>query len=229
MGDSVAKSFSEAFQAEAKRHGVTVKRQTRSGCGMITALTVNRDGTSMPWSKRCADNTIPYQRTAMRDTRAKVAIWHSTWELGYHIVDGKKVAPGDPVGDAAMLKELEAAALRITAGGWNGRLVILTVVPRAQHSDAMTASAEDRRTPALLNRLYHVLELRYPGLVTVVELDEIVCPGGPPCPETIDGVRPRPWDGGHFGGDGPAWLAPKLFDAIVAALNAPPASVASEL
>jgi hypothetical protein len=101
--------------------------------------------------------------------------------------------------------------------------VILTVVPRAQHSDAFKATKEDRRVPALLNRLFQVLEERYPGLVTVVELDEIVCPGGPPCPETIDGIRPRPWDGGHFAGDGPAWLAPKLIDSILAALQAPPA------
>jgi hypothetical protein len=189
---------------------------------MVTALTVNKDGSAMPWSKRCAENTAEYELNAMRRARAKVAVWYSTWELGYHVIDGEQVALGTPTGDAAMLEELKDAVLRITAGGWNGRLVILTVVPRAKHSDTLKATKGDRRGPPLLNRLFQILEMRYPGLVTVVELDDIVCPGGPPCPETVDGIRPRPWDGGHFGGEGPAWLAPKLVDAILAALQAPP-------
>jgi hypothetical protein len=118
-----------------------------------------------------------------------------------------------------MLDELEASVQRIIAGGADRRLVILTVVPRAEHSFLVDANAEDLRVPPLLNSLYHVLELRHPGVVTVVELGDIVCPGGPPCPQTIDGIQPRPRDGGHFEGDGPTWLAPRLFAAIVEALQ----------
>jgi hypothetical protein len=219
LGDSVAHSFSGALQAEAARHGIFLTTATRSGCGMITALTVSQAGKSQPWAQHCADETAAYQSNAMRNADASVAIWESTWELGYHVFNGQRLTLGDPAGNAAMLDELEAAVQRITAGGANGRLVILTVVPRAEHSFMVDASAEDLRVPPLLNGLYHVLELRHPGVVSVVELGDIVCPGGPPCPQTVDGIQPRPRDGGHFEGDGPTWLAPKLLAAIVEALQ----------
>jgi hypothetical protein len=226
MGDSVAHSFGDALQAEARRHGITMRISTRNGCGMVTALPVNRDGSAMPWSPGCASKTAQYEANAMRLARAKVAIWHSTWELGYHMFNGQRLTLGNPAGDAAMLYELEAAVMRITAGGFNGRLVILTVVPRAEHSDTLSASTKDVRLPPLLNHLYSIVAARHPGVVSVVRLDEIVCPGGPPCPETIDGIRPRPWDGGHFSGAGPAWLAPRLLYAVLDALHRPLVAVA---
>jgi hypothetical protein len=186
---------------------------------MITALTVNQAGKAPSWAQHCADTTAAFQSTAMRSAGASVAIWESSWELGYHVFNGQPLTLGNPAGNAAMLEELEAAVQRITAGGANGQLVILTVVPRAEHSFLVDANAEDLRVPPLLNSLYRVLELRHPGVVSVVELGDIVCPGGPPCPQTVDGIQPRPRDGGHFEGDGPTWLAPKLLAAIVEALQ----------
>ena len=57
-----------------------------------------------------------------------------------------------------------------------------------------------------------------PG-VELVDLASIVCPGGPPCPEYVDGVRLRPTDGIHFQQDGAAWVAPRLYDALARALD----------
>ena len=43
-------------------------------------------------------------------------------------------------------------------------------------------------------------------------------------PGDVDGLRLRPRDGGHFEGDGPEWVAPRLLDAVFeeAALTVPP-------
>ena len=63
----------------------------------------------------------------------------------------------------------------------------------------------------------HIHPAEHPESVTVVDLAKIVCPQGAPCPEEGAGVTLRPRDGGHYEGDGPAWVAPRLLDAVVRA------------
>jgi len=40
-----------------------------------------------------------------------------------------------------------------------------------------------------------------------------VCPGGPPCPERIEGPTLRP-DGGHYSDEAAVWLVAQLADAL---------------
>jgi hypothetical protein len=136
--------------------------------------------------------------------------------MGERIVDGRLYRFDTPEGDAMLLENLDESRRILTASG--ARLILLTIPPRAETSDTRVRDpAEDARFEHL-NRLYRDFARAHADSVEVVELSEILCPGGPPCPESIDGVRPRPRDGGHFEGQGPEWLAPRLLDAVVAAL-----------
>jgi hypothetical protein len=217
LGDSVAATLEVSLQAEAARHGVSVTMRARAGCGMITAPSVFHNGTVVPWTINCGQTNPAFQEQAVRGKQ--VALWLSSWEAGAHLYNGAVLQIGTREGDMAMMGELEAAAARITAGG--ARLVFLTYPAPAAHSDKYAATPDQERNALLLNRLFRLVAMRHRANVSVVDLAAMVCPGGPPCPEFVDGIRLRPRDGGHFEGDGPAWVAPRLFAAIVHELEHP--------
>ena len=110
---------------------------------------------------------------------------------------------------------------RIAAHG--ARIVLLTNATRAADNDVGIPADDDvTRRVEHLNELYRQIAAARPDSVVVVDLARLVCPGGPPCPAYVEGVRLRPRDGIHFEADGAAWVAPRLVEAIVAALRAPP-------
>ena len=49
--------------------------------------------------------------------------------------------------------------------------------------------------------------------LSLVDLNPIVCPGGPPCPERIEGLTLRP-DGGHYSEEAAVWLVAQLADTL---------------
>ena len=55
---------------------------------------------------------------------------------------------------------------------------------------------------------------RYDTL-SLFDLNPIVCPGGPPCPETVEELVLRP-DGGHYSESAAAWLVTELLDDLLA-------------
>ncbi len=68
-----------------------------------------------------------------------------------------------------------------------------------------------------LNELVHAVRARrIPTTVSVVDFAGAVCPGGPPCPRTVDGINLRPLDGLHFTPETASWAAQWLLDAVLA-------------
>ena len=64
----------------------------------------------------------------------------------------------------------------------------------------------------MVRRAYGDLAARHPNRVTLLSVDDELCPGGRDCPLLErDGVPVRP-DGIHFSPEGAAWLLPLLFD-----------------
>ncbi|MCZ7536496.1 MAG: hypothetical protein M5T61_11720 [Acidimicrobiia bacterium] len=47
----------------------------------------------------------------------------------------------------------------------------------------------------------------------MIDFASLVCPGGAPCPEEVDGVRLRP-DGAHFTEETAPWIARKLLPLL---------------
>jgi len=212
LGDSVAASLSDALQFEAAVRGFELSSATRPGCGMVTGVPTLPDGSEVPWGSDCADGTGSYIDDALRDHAPTTVLWLSTWETADRIIDGKLYRFGVAETDAALLAKLEESHTHVTSTG--ARLVILTNTPRAEHADTYVRNASDDTKVLRLNRIYRRFAAMHPDTVSVVDLARIVCPGGPPCPEYVDGIRLRPRDGGHFEGEGPGWVAPRLLDAI---------------
>jgi lysophospholipase L1-like esterase len=58
-----------------------------------------------------------------------------------------------------------------------------------------------------LNQLLIRFKAKHPDDVTLVNLADKVCPGGAPCPEKVDGIFVRPFDGAHFSPAGAVWAS----------------------
>lgn len=220
LGDSVANSISDPFQLEAAKNGVTLGSITRPGCGLVTLEVLLDNGQRIPGQQHCAATAANYETSAVQQTSAQVALWFSSWELGDHLVNGSIVKFDSPAGDALIEDELAKALARFQTVGVT-KLVLLTYPVRAEHSDRVVApNAVDLRRPPRMNSVFRRFAAKHPGDVVVVDLAKIVCPKGPPCPEYLDGVRLRPGDGAHFAPEGAQWLAPRLFKAVLDALEA---------
>ncbi len=220
LGDSVAATLGDALQAEAATHGVALSVHTRPGCGMTTEIPLLDDGSQVPWGEACASNTVEYQSNAVRDIRPNAVLWLSTWETANALANGVPVRFGTRAGDEALLREFEAARDRISKDG--AKLVLVTV-PRAADTSERNPLGEG--APSQYPHLNHVLRQfakRHPDDVAVADLASLVCPKKGSCPATVGGVVLRPRDGNHFEGDGPAWVAPRLYTEVLRVLSALP-------
>jgi hypothetical protein len=180
---------------------------------MTTAIPLQRDSDVPTQSKiDCSRQTASYQSENVARYQPEVVLWLSSWEPTNHLYDGVRLDFNTPEGDAALLADFEQSRQRLTAGG--ATLVMLTMAPPAD-SDIGPADQDLVWRYARLNEMFRTFAAMNYQTVKVVDLAGIVCPGGPPCPQYMDGIRLRPTDGGHYLGDGPAWVAPRLLDAIL--------------
>lgn len=143
-----------------------------------------------------------------------LVVWLSVWEISNRIVNGQVEKVGSIEANELLLADIDAAVARLTAGG--ARLVFVAPAPPAAES----GEPYDPAQAAALQRLAVLLReyaRAHADTVTVVELSEIVCPSGPPCPADIGGFRPRATDGNHFEGPGAVWVAEQLFPKFLGA------------
>ena len=221
VGDSVADSLQGALAVEAASRGISFLGRVRPGCGLVTGVPAYPTGSPIPWGPTCDNGTSQFLSDSVHLANAQVVLWLSTWETADRIVDGTFYQFGTPAADAMLLQKFDEARATLTSGG--ARLVMLTVAPHAIPSDTTsTDDPADDATYLHLNALFRLFAAQHPDSVTVVDLAAIICPTGPPCPADVDGVRLRPHDGGHFAGDGPAWVAPRLLDAVMRELYPAP-------
>ena len=227
LGDSVAASLGDAFAAAAAGDGVPARAIVRLGCGMTTGITVNPDGSRIPWSPACAAATVDYQERAIAEVQPDAVLWLSTWEGADHEVDGQHLRFGTRPWDAWLLREMERVRAMVAASG--ARLVFVTNPPTAPNPIRKVTQADIDHTEHL-NALMARFARSHPGDVTVVDLAEIVGPGGAtladPCPVDQDGIVLRPKDGGHYEPEGATWAARRLLDALYTELRALDATTA---
>jgi SGNH domain (fused to AT3 domains) len=218
MGDSVAVSIGPALVNAAAAQGIFLHNASRSGCSQINGIATTVDSQSYPWEPGCANGNVAFQRDILGTYRPQLVVWLSTWESVDRVLGGEWVHFATFRGNPRIVAEIDAAVGRLTAGG--ARLVFAIPAPVPPGTEA-----EDHDAMARLGSLSTVLReyaRQHADRVFVVEMGELLCPDGPPCPETINGAVPRP-DGMHF--DDPAsaaWVADWLVDRVLAPVTPAP-------
>ena len=219
LGDSTACSLFPGMKAVGDEVGASVAQAAVFGCGMASGdITTTRGEQITPHTERCPEMVETAQVPAVAEMRPDVVLWMSLWEKSDMIANGTTLISGTPAGDAEMLRRMDPdprARHRVRRQG------------RARHrrrsapNDAQGyghhAIAADDAGYARLDSLDRRFAALHPGRVTLVDLAHRLCPTGPPCPETVDGIRMRP-DGRHFTPTAAAieaqWLMPKIVAAV---------------
>lgn len=209
VGDSVAGSLAPAMSNAFSRAGYTFLDAHVHGCGIASGLTVTEVGERFPWSDACVERVPAVHDQLIREHDPDLVIWHSTWETADRLLDGTFLEFGTPEHDVALANEIDLAIERLTSRG--ARVVILVAPPNAP------SPFVDDPDPTDMLHLADQLAIATSRseALSLVDLTPIVCPGGPPCPETIERLTLRP-DGGHYSETAAVWLTAQLTDTLLA-------------
>ena len=212
IGDSTACSFYPGLRAVGRASDVDVEQGSVVGCGIVSDdVTSDRAFVVPHGTEQCHGRVMRSLRRAVDRSRPDVVVWLSSWEKSDLRVGGRVLHAGSPEADRVLTQRADAMVAQLTRTG--ARVVILTQAARAPGA-GLGVSSHPTPTDDLeftrLNQLLIRIAARHPTSVGIVDLGALLCPAGPPCPERIDGMRPRP-DGSHFTAESSVWAARWLF------------------
>jgi hypothetical protein len=214
VGDSIPYTLLPGLQPLAAERGVTVETALVAGCGVVGGTVAYSDGQVPSHAPGCEKLVDDYERTALAHHRPEIVVWMSNWETNDRVVQGQRYRFGSPAWDDMMLDKIAEAAERLTSG--DAHLVIATMPPRAPNELLPAPDSAEVARYVRLNELYMQYARAHPETVSVVDFAGAVCPDGPPCPRTVDGIEPRPLDGLHFTPQSASWGSGRLLDAVLA-------------
>ena len=214
IGDSVATTALPGLTNEARFRGFHLVSFTVPGCGVATDIVTDQSGNLVPWSTKC-DTVVTQGLTNLVETwNADLFVWWSGWETADRLVDDEWLRNGTPAWQADLDRQLEARLATITARG--AKVILVDSAPKAASPVGEADPDPNGRHDALRQRMLAVAA-RHPDTVAVARFSEVLCPDGAPCPREIDGVVPRPNDGGHFTDDTAAWAGAQLWPLLESA------------
>ncbi|MGH8983736.1 MAG: SGNH hydrolase domain-containing protein, partial [Acidimicrobiia bacterium] len=221
VGDSVARTLRDPLAATAATAGLSFEAAVVDGCGNAAAATADEAGVPHPFGETCSNAIPEAHESVIARFQPDLVLWLSVWEIANRVVDGRVDRIGTVTGNQSLLAGIDASVARLTAGG--SRVVFLAPAPPA----AASAEPYDPEQALALQRLAAILRdyaRQHADRVTVVELSEILCPSGPPCPADVGGFEPRFRDGNHFDEPGATWVAQQLLPKLLgaAAMTAAP-------
>jgi len=225
LGDSVAWSLASDLATAAEAEGIDFGIATVIGCPMGPGPAYDDDGTPRSDNDTCAAS-VPDAHAAVRAMQPDVVIWHDLNSMfARRAADGTLLRSGPEWEQSVFASwDLALAALR------GPETEVVMVVPSLRAQSPAGACEQDRdpgrcadiqgqdeRIRAATRR--YVAERGEPWL-HAVDVDDLVCPALP-CPAVVDGIQIR--GGGtdltHYTEEGARWLAPQLFERVLAAVT----------
>jgi hypothetical protein len=219
VGDSTAQMYRPAMLALAERHGFRYVQAAMGGCPIgDRLLATGLEGElHKPSNLSCADAIPGNYEEAVAQWSPALVVATSQNEANQHVTDGQLVERGTERHRDETRAALERSVDLLTSQG--SRLVFLAVLPGGPGASCLKTSPPDggtciRPVPhphpfAEVNRIFADLAAERDEVVGVVDLIDVVCPGGNECPLMVDDTVVR-YDGGHFTGTWSRGLAPVL-------------------
>ena len=191
VGDSTACSLWPGLNAVGDDAGIATDKGSVFGCGVASGeITTTRNEAITPHSSRCPALVDTTETAALARSRPNIVIWMSIWEKSDLVVDGHTVVAGTPAGEKEIMARMDAALARLTAGGAHVALVTEAApAPNPAQGTLTTSTQADNDGYVRLNALLRRFQARHPNTVSIVDLAAKLCPAGPPCPETVDGLH----------------------------------------
>jgi hypothetical protein len=228
VGDSVASNLGRALELWSQRTGAAlVWNAAQVGCGMAAGGTTNADPPHHVDSVTCQEWRASWPAKVAEFDPDVVLVLTGAWDLPDRSLPdwgGAWRRIGDPVFDAWLLGQYQAAADQLAAGG--AAVVWMTAPCTGQvwagFAIADTGAFDNARITALNTTV--VPKLRG---VRPLDLAAKVCPGGA-FDRNVGGIeRARP-DGLHFIDDAALWVAEWLGPAVLDASGGGGSTAGSE-
>jgi len=211
LGDSVAASLATALGEALGRQGVAFANSALPGCGVLAGDPADEDGHPIDFTAACGARIPPTQRRLVERIRPDLVVVFSSWEKTDRVVDGQWAPYGSAESDARLLDLYSDMVDRLTE---RGARVALTTIPDPVDSRRGPVDERMLQRTGHLNELLVEVARRDPERVSLVRLDEIICPSDP-CPEQVDGIALRPRDGTHFDDPAAASLVAERWVALL--------------
>jgi hypothetical protein len=207
VGDSVACSLLGAVEVVGGAAGWKVNQGAVVGCGIVSGEVVSGTVRVPPSSFQCPFLVSGALDQSFKQHRPQVALWVSSWERADLKVGDQTLKAGSKAWERTLQKRMDATLRQITRRGTH--VVVATQASLVDGIFGHMTDAEHAVQDAAFGRMNLQLvrfAARHPKSVTLVDLAGKVCPGGPPCPQKVDGLLPRALDGGHFTPEGAVWV-----------------------
>jgi peptidoglycan/LPS O-acetylase OafA/YrhL len=215
FGDSLAETLSTGLgQGSKKSFGVYEYKAGVAGCDLDPDLQLMVAGQPQQPVPVCLN--WPQRLTAVIDQVRPdvVGILVGRMETLDHLYNGQWTHVGDPGWDAHLAGDLNEA-IRVSSS--TGAKVVLLTMPYVNPpQEAANGQSYPENQPSRVdgfNAIVRMVAKEHPGLVSVIDLNRIIDPGGHYAP-TVDGVTVRFTDGVHVSATGGRWLQPRLLPAI---------------
>lgn len=225
-GDSVPKGVMPALSDAAATGDTRIIPLAFGGCSVVGMFQVDSEGSAFNWSRRCTE-TARLQDAALDEHSPDTVVWYSNRErFGVRTENGEVLLAGTMSHRRVMEDAIWDSAQRLTARG--AKLLIVQPTPKAQATIGLCArepespdcatSATYLESFAWLRSVYSRVASELPK-VSLISVDDVLCPSGAPCGvEVIDGTPIRP-DGVHIANDLEPWFANILLQRILDARN----------
>jgi hypothetical protein len=214
LGDSIALTLGMGLSVDARQqYGITVTDDASVGCDLDPQLQIFTSGAVGPATPGC-DNWRGLWPFLIAGQRPQVvALGLGRWEIADHLLNGRWVHIGEPAWNDHLTSDLQSA---ITILHSFGAKVVLLTMPYVDPTHQPDGQPWPENTPGRVqayNTLVRQLAQTHPGVVSVIDLNKMLSPGGVYTP-TLAGVDVRSSDGIHISVPGGELLQRQILPAV---------------
>ena len=186
---------------------------TTLGCDLDSDLQVDVSGVVGPATPGCKNWQTGWPEVIKKNRPQVVGLLIGRWEVVDHLYEGVWTHVGEPLWDDHLQAELEQAIGIFTAGGAKVMLFTMPYIYPAEAPDGSTYPENEPSRADAYNALVRKVAARFPGTVTVYDLNKTLDPDGH-YTAVIDGITVRWSDGIHISEQGGMWVRPRILPEV---------------
>jgi peptidoglycan/LPS O-acetylase OafA/YrhL len=216
VGDSTACTMLPGLEAVGELTGIKVEDAAVIGCGEVSgriapSIISGKNVNSL--TRFCQSRANAAVNSALKLGRPNVVVWSSTWERANLAVGSGSHQTVLKAGSSRWYHVLmERLTKRVRLFTNTGATVVLLSEPPFVDPGKPSSPTPEDKTFLRLNALLAKFAHNRPHVI-LLNLSDLVCPSGPPCPLIVNNLGLR-GDGAHYTLEGSLyvarWLIPKL-------------------
>lgn len=215
VGDSIALTLGAGLSVMSQpNYGVNVEDYATLGCDLDPQLEIREDGATTTNVHGCREWRGLWPFLVARLRPQVVVLGLGRWEVTDHLLNGQWVHIGEAAWDQHLTTELDQAIAVLHSFG--ARVVLLTmpyIDPSQRQPDGQPYDEDTPVRAQEYNALVRQVARHQPHVVTVVDLNRMLAPGGAYA-ATVDGIEVRSSDGIHISPAGGELLQSEILPQI---------------